>query len=95
MKKLHNIERYKRLEKFKPLAVRQYRDDNDQSRYAWGEDKKTVEYYADEPVWLPALADDYTHISLGGGLLMKKEQAEFEAKLMAKHLGKALQNDKA
>ncbi len=90
MKNMHDNEHYQKYEGFKPLAVRQYKDDLDQTRYIWNEDKETTEHYADSAVWLPALGNDHTHISLGSSYLMTKAQAEHEARLIATRLAKAL-----
>lgn len=78
---------YKRFENYKPIAVRQYIDESQQTRYSWGSEED--EKHKDDMVWKPALGNQWHHLDLEGVFLMKKDRAEKEAKEIAKHLAKA------
>ena len=86
MKNVYPPEYYKALETYKPIAVRQYVDSINQTRYAWNEAPEITAEYADQNVWMPALGDEYHHIQINNGFLMSKARAEHEAKTAAKHL---------
>lgn len=73
---------------FKPTAVIAPRGKDE--RYGWGTPE--MDARANEPIWEPALAGEWSCMPLGQGLLMTKALAEQAAREVAASLKIALKN---